>query len=92
MPTWKSKICRGMDVVEQIIFTRQDTDSENNIVKVSATYVPGADEEKPREEWTQAEIDAIGERLVAGLDAELARIIANPNAQPPVNTEEQGAQ
>ena len=66
-----------MDVVEQITFTRQDTDAEGNIVKVSATYVPGADEEKPREEWTQAEIDAIGERLVAGLDAELIRIIEN---------------
>lgn len=66
-----------MDVVEQITFTRQDTDVEGNIVKVSATYVPGADEEKPREEWTQEEIDAIGERLVDGLDAELARIIEN---------------
>lgn len=75
MPTWKSKICRGMDVVEQIIFTRQDTDADGNIVKVSATYVPGADEEKPREEWAQEEIDAIGERLVAGLDAELARML-----------------
>jgi hypothetical protein len=74
MPTWKSKICRGMDVVEQITFTRQDTDSEGNIIKVSATYVPGADEEKPREEWTQTEIDAIGERLVDGLDAELAKL------------------
>lgn len=80
-----------MDVVEQITFTRQDTDAAGNVVKVSAAYVPGADEEKPREEWTQAEIDAIGERLVAGLDAELARIIANPDAQPPVNVEEQGA-
>jgi hypothetical protein len=80
MPTWKSKICRGMDVVEQITFTRQDIDSEENIVRVSATYVPGADEEKPREEWTQAEIDAIGERLVAGLDAELARIIEEQGA------------
>lgn len=81
MPTWKSKICRGMDVVEQIIFTRQDTDADGNIVKVSATYVPGADEEKTREEWTQAEIDAIGDRLVDGLDAELARIIANSDEQ-----------
>jgi len=71
MATWKSKICRGMDVVEQIVFTRQDTDAEGNIIKVSATYVPGADEEKTREEWTQEEIDVIGERLVAALDAEI---------------------
>jgi hypothetical protein len=74
MPTWKSKICRGMDVVEQIVFTRQDTDLEGNIIKASATYVPGADEEKPREEWTQEEIDAIGERLVSALDAEIESI------------------
>ena len=60
-----------MDVVEQIVFTRQDTDAEGNIIKVSATYVPGADEEKTREEWTQEEIDVIGERLVAALDAEI---------------------
>ena len=63
-----------MDVVEQIVFTRQDTDLEGNIIKASATYVPGADEEKPREEWTQEEIDAIGERLVSALDAEIESI------------------
>ena len=74
MPTWKSKICRGMDVVEQIVFTRQDTDLEGNIIRASATYVPGADEEKPREEWTQEEIDAIGEHLVSALDAEIESI------------------
>ena len=81
-----------MDVVEQIVFTRQDLDSEGNIIKASATYVPGADEEKTREEWTQEEIDAIGERLVVGLDAELVRIIANPDAQPPVNVEKQSTE
>lgn len=73
MPTWKSKICRGMDVVETISFTRQDVDANGKRIFASATYVPGADEEKPREEWSQAEIDAIGESVVKDLDAELER-------------------
>ena len=76
MFTWKSKICRGMDVVETITFTRQGTDSKNNIITTSAVYVCGSNEEKPRSEWTQEEIDAIGENLVAGLDEELTNRIA----------------
>ena len=76
MFTWKSKICRGMDVVETITFTRQGADSKNNIITTSAVYVCGSNEEKPRSEWTQEEIDAIGENLVAGLDEELTNRIA----------------
>lgn len=80
MFTWKSKICRGMDVVETITFTRQGVDSKNNTITTSAVYVCGANEEKPRSEWTQEEIDAIGENLVADLDEELtARIEALEN-------------
>ena len=75
MFTWKSKICRGMDVVETITFTRQGTDANNNVITTSAVYVCGTNEEKPRSEWTQEEIDAIGENLVAGLDEELTNRI-----------------
>ena len=76
MPTWKSKICRGMDVVETITFTRQDTDNNGNIIFVSGVHVPS--EQKIREEWTQSEIDAIGETIATSLDAELARLKDNP--------------
>ena len=76
MPTWKSKICRGMDVVESITFTRQDVDAEGTLRFVSAAHVPA--EQKMREEWTQEEIDLIGERIAPNLDAELARQIASP--------------
>jgi hypothetical protein len=76
MPTWKSKICRGMDVVETITFTRQDTDKNENPIFVSGVHVPS--EQKIREEWTQAEIDAIGETVAPSLDAELARLKGNP--------------
>jgi hypothetical protein len=75
MFTWKSKICRGMDVVETITFTRQGTDSKNNIITTNAVYVCGDDEQKSRSEWTQDEIDNIGNILVADLDAEIERII-----------------
>ena len=71
MPTWKSKICRGMDVVETITFTREGTSAEGKPAQASAVYVPGADEQKPRDQWSQDEIDAIGERLVPQLDAPL---------------------
>jgi len=71
MPTWKSKICRGMDVVETITFTRQDTDQTGKVITVSACHVPA--EQKSREEWSQAEIDAIGESVVKDLDRELER-------------------
>jgi hypothetical protein len=73
MPTWKSKICRGMDVVETITFTRQETDEAGKIWTVSATHVPA--EEKPRNEWTQDEIDVIGEQIAPDLDVELNRLI-----------------
>jgi len=71
MSTWKSKICRGMDVVETITFIREGVNSEGKISQASAVYVPGADEQKPRDQWSQAEIDAIGDNLVAQLDATL---------------------
>jgi hypothetical protein len=71
MATWKSKICRGMDVVETITFTREGLNSEGILTQVSAVYVPGANEQKPREEWTQEEIDTIGEKLVFDLDKNL---------------------
>ena len=71
MSTWKSKICRGMDVVETITFTREGINSEGKISQTSAVYVPGADEQKPRDQWSQAEIDAIGENLAPQLDETL---------------------
>jgi hypothetical protein len=45
---------------------------------ISGTYVPGADEEKSRSDWSQAEIDAIGEKIAPSLDAELERLKNNP--------------
>ena len=70
MPIWKSKICRGMDVVESITFVRSAT--VNGVEKTaSAVYVPAANNSKSRPEWTQEEIDAIGETLVADLDKSL---------------------
>jgi hypothetical protein len=71
MSTWKSKICRGMDVVETITFVREGINSEGKLAQASAVYVPGADEQKPRDQWSQAEIDAIGESLAPQLDATL---------------------
>lgn len=75
MPTWKSKICRGMDVVETITFTRQDIDENGMVHCVSAVHVPS--EEKSRADWTQEEIDAIGEQIAPDLDAELARLVTS---------------
>ena len=73
MPTWKSKICRGMDVVESITFVRKTT--IDGVEKTSsALYVPAANNSKSRAEWSQEEIDAVGETLVADLDESLAQI------------------
>jgi hypothetical protein len=70
MVIWKSKICRGMDVVESITFVRGVT--IDGVEKTaSAIYVPAANNSKSRPEWTQEEIDAIGETLVADLDNSL---------------------
>ncbi len=83
MATWKSKICRGMDVVETITFTRQDVDSNGNAIFASAVHVPGGGQEnRAREEWTQKEIDAIGETVIAQLDAELEHRKNNPITLP----------
>lgn len=62
-----------MDVVETITFIRQTTNSEGNVITAHAVYVCGDNEQKPRSEWTQEEIDAIGENLVAQLDEELEK-------------------
>ena len=70
MPVWKSKICRGMDVVESITFVRSVT--VDGVEKTaSAVYVPAANNSKSRSEWTQEEIDAVGETVVADLDKSL---------------------
>ena len=79
MTTWKSKICRGMDVVETITFTRQDIDKNGNAIFVSGVYVPA--EEKARSEWSQEEIDAIGETMIDELDAEIERLKEFPIAE-----------
>ena len=60
-----------MDVVETITFIREGMNSEGKLTQVSAVYVPGANEQKPRDQWSQAEIDAIGENLAPQLDATL---------------------
>lgn len=74
MPTWLSKNCNGSPNVETITFTRQDVKADGQLITVFATYVPGAAEQKPANQWTQEEIDAIGERVCPGLDAELERM------------------
>lgn len=71
MFTWKSKICRGMDVVETITFTRQGLNSSGDVISTTAVYVCGSDEQRPRSEWSQEQIDAIGENLVADMDTNL---------------------
>lgn len=71
MFTWKSKICRGMDVVETITFIRQGFNSGGFVISTSAVYVCGDNNQKPRNEWTEDQIDAIGENLVADMDANL---------------------
>lgn len=84
MPSWKSKICRGMDVVETITFTREDVGADGKSYAVSAVYVPGSDDQRPRNQWTQAEIDAIGEKLADDLDLQLAQIKSRKIALPSV--------
>jgi hypothetical protein len=71
MFTWKSKICRGMDVVETITFTRQGLNANGDVIATTTVYICGADEQRPRDEWSQEQIDAIGENLVADMDANL---------------------
>lgn len=82
MPSWKSKICRGMDVVETITFTREDVGADGKSYAASAVYVPGGDDQRPRDQWTQAEIDAIGEKLVGDLDLQLSQIKTKKIALP----------
>jgi hypothetical protein len=65
-----------MDVVESITFTRQDVDEQGTLWVVSASHVPT--EQKMREEWTQEEIDVIGERIAPYLDAQLAQQMSSP--------------
>jgi len=71
---WKGKICSGMDVVEKIKFIKQGTDSDGNKITASAVYVPSGDEEyKTRDEWTDAQINALADTLSSDLDAEITR-------------------
>jgi hypothetical protein len=59
-----------MDVVESITFVRSAT--INGVEKTaSAVYVPAANNSKSRAEWSQEEIDAVGETLIADLDNSL---------------------
>ena len=60
-----------MDVVETITFTRQGLNHIGEVITTTAVYVCGSDEQKPRNEWSQEQIDVIGENLVSGLDANL---------------------
>ena len=68
-----------MDVVETITFTRRGIDKNSKDVFVSGVYVPA--EEKARSEWSQEEIDAIGEAMIGELDAEIERLKEFPIAE-----------
>ena len=66
---WKAKICSGMDVVEKIKFIKEGTDTDGKKYTANAVYVPSADEQyKTREQWSQAEIDAIANRISDNID------------------------
>tara|TARA_R110000751_G_C13414070_1_gene439406 strand:+ start:220 stop:474 length:255 start_codon:yes stop_codon:yes gene_type:complete len=66
---WKAKICSGMDVVEKIKFIKQGIDKDGNKVTASAVYVPSSEDAyKTRTEWSNEEIDAIGDKLSDNLD------------------------
>jgi hypothetical protein len=62
-----------MDVVESITFTRKEV-IDGKEITASALYIPSADNAKPRSDWKQEEIDAIGETLSPDLDATLKGI------------------
>lgn len=72
MATWESIICNGMDVVESITFTRSDVRADGIKITATGAHVPA--DKRPRSGWSQAEIDIIGESLIAKLDAELVRM------------------
>lgn len=75
---WKAKICSGMDVVEKIKFIKEGTDANGNKAIATAVYVPSAEEQyKTRADWTDEEIDAIGNKLSSDLDAEIVRQLEN---------------
>tara|TARA_R110002051_G_scaffold313833_1_gene390261 strand:- start:41 stop:280 length:240 start_codon:yes stop_codon:yes gene_type:complete len=66
---WIAKICSGMDVVEKINFIKEGTDTDGKKYTANSVYVPSADEQyKTREQWSQAEIDAIADKLSNDLD------------------------
>ena len=60
-----------MDVVETITFTRQGLNASGDVISTTAVYVCGSDDQRPRDEWSQEQIDAIGENLVADMDKNL---------------------
>lgn len=75
---WKAKICSGMDVVEKIKFIKEGTDAQGNKAIATAVYMPSGDEQyKTRADWTDEEIDAIGNKLSSDLDAEIIRQLEN---------------
>ncbi len=77
MPNWIAKACSGMDVVSSIRFVRGDTAPDGTPFRAVAVFVPGADQEdRARADWSQGEIDALGDGLATGLDATLADLIA----------------
>ena len=74
---WVAKICSGMDVVEKIKFIKEGTDSAGKKYTANCVYVPSADEQyKTRAEWSDAEIDAIADKVSNDLDES---IIAQKN-------------
>jgi hypothetical protein len=76
MPIWISKTCSGMDTVASIRFVRGDTAPDGTVFRAVAVFVPGADQEdRARADWSQGEIDALGDGLAPGLDATLADLI-----------------
>lgn len=66
---WIAKICSGMDVVEKIKFIKEGTDTGGKKYTANAVYIPSADEQyKTRAEWSDAEIDAIADKVSNDLD------------------------
>ena len=80
--TWKKKICYGMDVVERIVFELEGVDGDFS-ARRHATYVPGADEIKPRDQWSQNDLDILAENIQQkhnwnqSIDAEIVAKKAN---------------
>jgi|6_EtaG_2_1085325.scaffolds.fasta_scaffold90669_2 hypothetical protein len=71
---WKCKACSGMDMVERITFIREGTTDSGEKIIASAVHIPSYDKlYRTREQWTDEEIDAIGNNIVEDLDEEINR-------------------